>query len=272
MTLVAAVVACGRSPLEGSAAAPGDASTLDAAREANEPFVDAGVLDASAGADQGVPPDSALDGSPSRDATDTADAAAEAATTDAGDAMDVGAADDASDTGHARDAGDSGDATDDASEAGPPHSTCDHCVRGDQQCGDLPPVCTDDDGGVLHCGLPARSIWTCVVGDAGCAVWDESLACRPEVPCCVPCAHEYNCSAGSLGDPCQQDTDCAFDACDAVTHVCISSPCDDHRQDGEETDVDCGGPLCGACLVGQRCQVSFDCQSGHACGPSHVCE
>ncbi len=118
----------------------------------------------------------------------------------------------------------------------------------------------------------AQSIWTCVVGDAGCAVWDEGLACRSDVPCCVPCMYEFDCPLGSIGDPCQQDTDCAFDACDALTHQCVSDPCRDHRQDGQESDVDCGGQECGACLTGQRCQSNFDCQSGHLCAPSHLCE
>ena len=84
--------------------------------------------------------------------------------------------------------------------------------------------------------------------------------------------YEYNCPVGSLGDPCEQDTDCAFDACDALTHECVSDACADHRLDGQESDVDCGGPICGACTVGQRCQSNFDCQSGHLCGPSHLCE
>jgi hypothetical protein len=201
------------------------------------------------------PADSAIEGSPTRDAAEGPDASTEASAGDAGDG------------------GDAGDANPgDASDGGEPYSACDECDRGDQQCGPLPQVCTYDDGGVLHCGVPGQSIWTCVVGDGGCAVWDKGLACTSSVPCCVPCMYEYNCPVGSLGDPCEQDTDCAFDACDALTHECVSDACADHRLDGQESDVDCGGPICGACTVGQRCQSNFDCQSGHLCGPSHLCE
>ena len=33
-------------------------------------------------------------------------------------------------------------------------------------------------------------------------------------------------------------------------------------KDGLETDVDCGGPVCQACVAGQKCLVGSDCQSG----------
>lgn len=32
-------------------------------------------------------------------------------------------------------------------------------------------------------------------------------------------------------------------------------------QDGQETDVDCGGPTCPACVLGDTCKVDRDCQS-----------
>jgi hypothetical protein len=255
---VAGAAACGRSDLDGLQEPPEDASTRDAALDVKSPHLEANVADSFVGEDQSTPADSALEGSPSRDAAEGADASDEASTSDAGDAS-------AGDDGNAGDASEAG-------EVGAPTSACDQCPRGDQQCGPLPQVCTYDDGGVLHCGVPGQSLWTCALGDAGCAVWDEGLACRPDVPCCVPCMFHDNCPAGALGDPCVQDTDCAFDACDALTHVCVSDPCRDHRWDGQETDVDCGGAMCSACSVGQRCQSNLDCQSGHLCAASHLCE
>jgi hypothetical protein len=210
----------------------------DAALDANVPHLDATVADSFVAADQGTPVDAALDGPPSLDASERLDASADASTRDAADA----------------------------------NEACDECGRGDQQCGPLPPVCTYDDAGIQHCGSPGPSIWTCVVGDAGCAVWEKGLACRPDVPCCVPCMFEFGCPLGGPGNPCEQDTDCAFDACDPLLHECVIDQCSDRRQDGEESDVDCGGQFCGPCLVGQRCQSNFDCQSGHLCGASHLCE
>jgi hypothetical protein len=248
--VAAGFAACGRSLLDGPEPPSEDTSVRDASVDVNAldskvPHVEAAVTDSFVGADQGTPADSALEDSSPRDASEGPDATAEASTSDAGEAS----ADDAN-------AGDANAA--DASEAGPPpFAACDECGRGEQQCG--------PEG-------PGQTIWTCVVGDAGCAVWDESLACRSDVPCCVPCQYEFECPVGAIGDPCQQDTDCAFNACDALLDECTSSQCGDHRQDGQESDVDCGGPVCGGCAVGQRCQSSFDCWAGHPCGPAHVCE
>ncbi len=39
-------------------------------------------------------------------------------------------------------------------------------------------------------------------------------------------------------------------------------PCSNGAQDGDETDVDCGGGTCGACMAGMGCRLGTDCQSG----------
>jgi hypothetical protein len=60
---------------------------------------------------------------------------------------------------------------------------------------------------------------------------------------------------------------------DGHSLTCVTSQSLDHRQDGTETDVDCGGLTCTACKVGQHCENGFDCQSGHVCVlPEHVCQ
>jgi hypothetical protein len=51
---------------------------------------------------------------------------------------------------------------------------------------------------------------------------------------------------------------------------CVNG-CLDAMQDGMETDVDCGGPVCARCAQGKKCLVNSDCVTG-ACDPmSHVC-
>jgi hypothetical protein len=150
--------------------------------------------------------------------------------------------------------------------------TCnDECALGEQECDPLPQVCTYDDAGLtVGCEPSAEGIWTCVVGGTGCTGWANGAACSSNVPCCVGCADGL-CPLGAVGEPCAQDTDCASGACDAVARVCVSDRCADHRQDGLETDIDCGGFLCDACWGGQRCQSSFDCRAGDVCSTSHVC-
>ncbi len=48
-------------------------------------------------------------------------------------------------------------------------------------------------------------------------------------------------------------------ACDAVTHTCVYDHCSDHTKDSTETDVDCGGADCAACLLNQACLANTDC-------------
>jgi hypothetical protein len=80
------------------------------------------------------------------------------------------------------------------------------------------------------------------------------------------------CPGCALGQPCRIDVDCTSSACDGVSLRCVSSTCSDHRQDADETDVDCGGATCGPCNTGQKCKISFDCVSGFCnTGIQHVC-
>jgi len=75
---------------------------------------------------------------------------------------------------------------------------------------------------------------------------------------CAPCVVTKGCSV---------DSDCVSSACDAVSNTCVSSQCADHRQDGKETDVDCGGGTCAPCVVPDGCSVDSDCVS-NACDAS----
>jgi hypothetical protein len=157
----------------------------------------------------------------------------------------------------------------------------DECALGNQACSLLPQVCTYDDAGfTASCEAQGEGFWTCVRGDAGCTVWAPGAACGSgccagcqQVPCDAgPSSLCWVCPAGSNGNPCELDTDCTSAACDAFTQQCISSQCADHRQDGQESDVDCGGPSCNKCLVNQQCKSSSDCQPGHLCDTAHLCQ
>jgi hypothetical protein len=77
---------------------------------------------------------------------------------------------------------------------------------------------------------------------------------------CAPCAN---------GKACETSTDCTSVSC--VNHVCVTPPaqCDDHKKDGDETDVDCGGGTCAPCMNGKMCVAPTDCTSGSC--PNHIC-
>ena len=61
--------------------------------------------------------------------------------------------------------------------------------------------------------------------------------------------------------------------CDLASPYCLgeggtfscSNGCDDGRLGGDERDVDCGGALCPACAVGQRCTADDDCRGSAVC-------
>jgi hypothetical protein len=57
-----------------------------------------------------------------------------------------------------------------------------------------------------------------------------------------------------------------------VSHLCVASQCSDHQQDGNETDVDCGGGgACATCATGKKCLVDGDCATSACDGVSHLC-
>jgi hypothetical protein len=51
--------------------------------------------------------------------------------------------------------------------------------------------------------------------------------------------------------------------------TCAEPSCADGAQNGDETDLDCGGS-CDGCVVGQACAVEGDCATGN-CTPEAIC-
>jgi hypothetical protein len=63
------------------------------------------------------------------------------------------------------------------------------------------------------------------------------------------------------GSSCSQGSDCQSGICQGA--VCVPPPpsCTDGKQNGSETDVDCGGPVCPPCAPGKTCVKASDCTS-----------
>lgn len=77
---------------------------------------------------------------------------------------------------------------------------------------------------------------------------------------CAPCEDSKFC-----GDP----VDCKSKVCDypsigAPAKKCLLAVCTDGFENGQETDIDCGGPECptSKCQDGKGCTVAGDCKSG----------
>jgi hypothetical protein len=108
---------------------------------------------------------------------------------------------------------------------------------------------------------------------------ETDVDCGGTPPKCPPgtpprfCPVEQPCDRCADGKRCKRGTDCEsgkcrpskiiwcalFRQCDGT---CAAPRCPDGMQNGQETDLDCGGPLCALdCAVGQRCGTDDDCQS-----------
>ena len=70
-----------------------------------------------------------------------------------------------------------------------------------------------------------------------------------------------NCDRCSGGAMCSAGTDCMSGLCSATNNRCVDATCMDGELNGDETDVDCGGPVCNTCSSGLRCLTDTDCDS-----------
>lgn len=78
---------------------------------------------------------------------------------------------------------------------------------------------------------------------------------------CISAVCEANMCQGAFIDRC----------CSLVYAFCFSAPsCSDSVQNGDETDVDCGGAVCLKCNDSNVCNVQSDCESG-VCA-SNICQ
>jgi Kelch motif len=71
-----------------------------------------------------------------------------------------------------------------------------------------------------------------------------------------------SCTKCLLGQTCQTALDCATGQGICWLGKCSKAYCTDHSKNGDETAVDCSGPNCPGCLLGQTCQVARDCAAG----------
>ncbi|MBL9102799.1 MAG: hypothetical protein JNL82_17765 [Myxococcales bacterium] len=160
-------------------------------------------------------------------------------------------------------------------------------LAGDEQCDDGP-ANADDAACTAACTLATCGDGHLLAGVEACD--DGNL--EPGDGCTAACTLE-SCGDGAVQAPEQCDdgdaddtdeclTTCLAAACgdgsvhagveacddgnadesDACTSLCAAPACDDGLQSGQESDLDCGGPTCGACPVGAACLAPSDCTTG----------
>ena len=116
------------------------------------------------------------------------------------------------------------------------------------------------------CGATA-----CSASGGACVYPPSGTACTAGGTCngagsCQACT-----SSCAVGVACTTNSNCASGACDNTTGVCAANSCVDQKQDGTETDVDCGGGTCPACGVGKKCMIDTDCASSACDITSKTC-
>ncbi len=80
-----------------------------------------------------------------------------------------------------------------------------------------------------------------------------------------------SCVGCSLDSPCFSSTDCVSGMwCDPTLNLCKWASCDDKIMNGQETDIDCGGPDCTTCSINSSCLTSDDCDSNY-CTAEGIC-
>ncbi len=133
-----------------------------------------------------------------------------------------------------------------------------NCDEGTGMCLPPTPTCSDgfqngDETGV-DCGGSCPD--ACVDCNDGMQNGDET-----DVDCGGSCSTKCD-----DGDGCEDGDDCISMVCDPDDLTCTPPSCDDGVQNGDETDVDCGGSCGATCDPGDGCETGADCISGE-CDP-----
>jgi hypothetical protein len=69
------------------------------------------------------------------------------------------------------------------------------------------------------------------------------------------------CNAKGACVECLGNGNCNDPTPTCVNSYCAVGACQNQVPDVGETDIDCGGPICGPCIAGQVCKVASDCAS-----------
>jgi len=146
-------------------------------------------------------------------------------------------------------------------------ATCDDMVQNgdetDVDCGGSCPGCADGEGCAESADCESR---VCETASSSCASPTCSDTVQNGDETDVDCGG--SCPDGCAdGGGCALDSDCQSRVCDTMSASCAVPTCTDTVQNGDETDVDCGGSCPTGCAEGARCLVDSDCVYG-ACDAS----
>jgi len=79
------------------------------------------------------------------------------------------------------------------------------------------------------------------------------------------------CPGCDTGEDCLEGSDCISQVCNPKNNVCLAPACSDGVMNGDETDVDCGGPCGPTCEPGEGCLIGGDCITQGCDGVANIC-
>ena len=128
---------------------------------------------------------------------------------------------------------------------------------------------TDVDCGG-SCGSSCELGEICIDGNDCITLTCDGMACVPDPGCSDgmkgPGETDVDCGGQcgptcETGEGCIQSLDCVSDFCELSSSTCQEPSCDDGEQNGDETDIDCGGSCGSTCGTDELCLTDDDCAS-----------
>ena len=168
-------------------------------------------------------------------------------------------------------------------------STC--ALESGWQCGGTPYTCTTTCGDGIVAGKEAcddkntknldgcsatctvEVSWVCTGGPSVCTGCSDNTAgsvdagCKAALPACNVKTKPGTCVECTVAADCK-----TTGVCDTTTFKCSTATCKDGVNNGQETDVDCGGPTCPKCGNEKKCGKPTDCESGNCDPKTGLCK
>ncbi|MBI4699582.1 MAG: hypothetical protein HY744_00200, partial [Deltaproteobacteria bacterium] len=127
-------------------------------------------------------------------------------------------------------------------------------------------------GSVPQCTTPLDCPMDTTCMPATCQASKCGFTAAPEGTVCFAENAGKVCDGKGKCVECTQEVHCPVEwLCDTDANQCVALPCLNGKRDGEESDIDCGGPSCPKCAIAGACQTGDDCASGYCSTKTHKC-
>jgi hypothetical protein len=161
----------------------------------------------------------------------------------------------------------SGMCSDFSSKCQPPECAT-HCGGPCDPCPDSSPCSSDSDCASAYCF--GEGVISDIIGTSRFLFPEAARGVCLAETCRLGCG-KGDCPGCAAGAHCLHQAECASGSCDELVGICHASTCFDSKMGEEESDIDCGGPVCPKCTrTLSACRTNSDCASQN-CGMNFKC-